>query len=162
MADWHFDVAGVDKPRGPNPKPRIDYGRNFRSGIIDNVPPAMLPDAYAVLVPQVDKDGNEIGGVRMPDVEVPLATATGWALRAKNTGGAGELCYLDGSYIPFAKDAAERIATHDNRLSVDERYHDKDDYVGQIKRSAEKLEKSGYILSEDRQRIIERAEALSW
>jgi hypothetical protein len=115
-----------------------------------------------VLIPQVDNDDNEIGGVRLPDIEVPVATATGWALRAKDAGGAGELCYLDGSYIPFAKNKAERIAKHDNRLSLEERYRDKADYVGQIAHSAEALEKSGYILAEDRQRIIERAEAMPW
>jgi hypothetical protein len=162
MADWHFDVAGVDRPEAPNWKPRVDYGPNFQKGIIDKVPPETLPDTYMVLIPQVDNDDNEIGGVRLPDIEVPVATATGWALRAKDAGGAGELCYLDGSYIPFAKNKAERIAKHDNRLSLEERYRDKADYVGQIAHSAEALEKSGYILAEDRQRIIERAEAMPW
>jgi hypothetical protein len=75
-----------------------------------------------------------------------LGTATGWALRAKDAGGAGELCYLDGSYIPFAKAKAERIANRDNRLSLEEHYRDKADYVSQIARSAEALEKSGYII----------------
>ena len=121
-----------------------------------------MSEVYTVLIPQVDNDGNEIGGVRLPDVEVPLATATGWALRAKDAGGAGELCYLDGSYIPFAKTKAERDANHDGRLSLEERYRDKTDYVGQVAHSAETLEKSGYILAEDRQRIIERAGSLPW
>ncbi len=121
-----------------------------------------MPDAYTVLVLQVDKDGNEIGGVRLPDIEVPTATATGWALRARDAGGAGELCYLDGSYIPFAKTKTQRIANHDNRLSLEERYRDKVDYVRQITRSAEGLEKSGYILAEDRQRIIDRVQATPW
>ena len=162
MADWHFDIAGVDRPEGPNGKPRIDYGPNFQKGFIDKAPPETLPEAYTVLIPQVDKDGNEIGGVRLPDIEVPVATATGWALRAKDAGGAGELCYLDGSYIPFARTKVERIAKHDNRSSLEERYRDKADYVGQIARSAEALAKSGYILAEDRRRIVERVEALPW
>ncbi len=162
MADWHFDIPGVDRPEAPNGKPRVDYGPNFQKGIIDKVPPETLPEAYTVLVPQVDKDDNEIGGVRLPDIDVPVATATGWALRSKDAGGAGELCYLDGSYIPFSKTKAERIAKHDNRLSLEERYRDKDDYVRQIANSAEALEKSGYLLTEDRQRIIEAAAAKPW
>jgi hypothetical protein len=162
MKDWRFEVAGVERPKGPNGKARFDYGPGFAKGVIGKVLPATLPDAYAVLVPQVDKDGNEIGGVRLPDIAVPVATATGWALRARDAGGAGELCYLDGSYIPFAKTKAERTATGDNRAALDERYHGKADYVAKTKRAAEALEKSGYILAEDRARIVERAEARPW
>jgi hypothetical protein len=162
MADWHFSVPGVDRPEAPNGKPRIDYGPNFQKGMIEKVPPETLPEAYTVLIPQVDKDDNEIGGVRLPDIEVPVATATGWALRTKDAGGVGELCYLDGSYIPFAKSKDERVAEHDSRLSLEERYRDKDDYVGQVAQSAEALEKSGYILAEDRQRIVETATAKPW
>jgi hypothetical protein len=109
-----------------------------------------------------DQDGNEIGGVRLPEVAVPIATATGWALRGKNAGGTGELCYLDGSYIPFAKTKTERLAKGDNRLSLEERYQGKTDYVAQITRAAEALEQSGYILAEDRQRVIDQAAALPW
>lgn len=162
MADWHFDVAGVDRPKAPNPKPRFDYGPDFAKGIIGRVLPDMLPGAYSVLVPQVDKDGNEIGGIRLPDIAAPLATATGWAVRAEDAGGAGELCYLDGSYIPFAKTKAERMAQGDRRLSLEERYRDKADYLTQTRRAADALEKAGYILAEDRQRIVDRAEALPW
>lgn len=162
MADWHFDVVGVDRPEAPNGKPRFDYGPDFVKGIISKVPPDALAGSYGVLVPQVDQDGNEIGGIRLPEIMAPLATATGWALRAKKAGGAGELCYLDGSYIPFAKTKAERLAKGDNRLSLEERYHGKADYVAQMARAAEAVEQSGYILAEDRQRIIDRAAALPW
>jgi len=162
MRGWRFDVAGVERPKAPNGKPLFDYGPDFAKGIIDKVLPATTARAYTVLVPQVDRDGNEIGGVRLPEIIVPLVTATGWALRAKNAGGAGELCYLDGSMIPFAKTKAERLAKGDHRLSIEERYHTKADYVARIKRAAETLEKAGYVLAEDRQRIVERAEALPW
>jgi Alpha/beta hydrolase domain len=137
-------------------------GPDFAKGIISKVPPAVLAGAYTVLVPQVDRDGNEIGGIRLPDITVPLATATGWALRARRAGGAGELCYLDGSYIPLAKIKSERITMGDNRLSLEERHRDKADYVAQITRAAEALEKDGYILAEDRRRIIDRADAAPW
>jgi Alpha/beta hydrolase domain len=162
MADWHFDVAGVERPQAPNGKPLFDYGPDFAKGIIDNVLPEKTAQAYTVLVPQVDADGNEIGGVRLTDIAVPLATTTGWAVRSEDAGGAGELCYLDGSMIPFAKTKAERLAKGDKRLSVEERYRTKADYVARVTRAVEALEKAGYILAEDRQRVIERAEALPW
>jgi hypothetical protein len=162
MKDWRFEVAGVERPKAPNGKPRFDYGPEFSKGVIDTVLPKTTAQAYTVLVPQADADGNEIGGVRLPDIAVPLATATGWALRAKDAGGAGELCYLDGSYIPFAKTKAERLAKRDARPSLEERYRGKADYVARVTQAATSLEKAGYILAEDRERIIARAQALSW
>jgi alpha/beta hydrolase family protein len=162
MREWRFDVLGVDRPEAPNGKPRFDYGPDFAKGIIGKVPPSTLPGAYVVLVPQVDQDGNEIGGVRLPAIAVPLKTATGWSVRAKNAGAAGALCYLDGTEIPFAKTKAERLATGDNRLSLEERYPDKADYVARTKRAAKALEKSGYLLAEDGQRIVDQAQSLPW
>jgi len=162
MKDWRFQVAGVERPKAPNGKPRFDYGPEFSRGLIDTVLPKTTAQAYTVLVPQVDADGNEIGGVRLPDIAVPLATATGWALRAKDAGGAGELCYLDGSYIPFAKTKAERLDRHDTRPSVEERYRGKADYVARVTKAAASLETAGYVLAEDRERIIARAQALNW
>jgi Alpha/beta hydrolase domain len=162
MAAWRFDVAGVERPKAPNGKPRFDYGADFRKGVIDKVLPALRPGAYAVLVPQVDNDGNEIGGVRLPDIAAPIATATGWAVRAKESGGAGELCYLDGSYFPFARTKAERLAKGDTRLSLEERYRTASDYVAQTRHAADALESAGYLLPEDGQRIIDKAAATRW
>ena len=68
----------------------------------------------------------------LPDVAVPTATATGWSVRSAGAGGAGELCYLDGSYLPFAKTKAEREATGDGRLSLEERYHGPADYAAKV------------------------------
>ncbi len=162
MKDWKFQVAGVERPKAPNGKPRFDYGPAFGKGIIDTVLPKTTAQAYTVLVPQVDADGNEIGGVRLPEIAVPMATATGWAVRSKDAGGAGELCYLDGSYIPFAKTKAARLQTHDTRPSLEERYRGKADYVARVTSAAASLEKAGYLLAEDRERIVAKAQALSW
>ena len=71
-------------------------------------------------MPKTDSDGNEIAGVRLPDVTVPLATYTGWALRSGAQANDG--CEGAGQYIPFAKTKAERLASGDPRLSVEERY----------------------------------------
>ena len=57
------------------------------------------------LVTQVDGDGNERAGVRLPELAVPLATYTGWNFRSPAIGGADQLVNLLGSAIPFARDA---------------------------------------------------------
>jgi hypothetical protein len=77
MAAWRFHVTGVTTPLEPNPRPRLDYGPGYDKGIIGNVLPAILLGGYRVLVPQVDSDGNELGGIRLPDVSVPVATLMG-------------------------------------------------------------------------------------
>src|SRR5207248_1129877 len=100
-----------------NPRSRLDYGPRFAKGIIDKVLPITLKDSYRVLVPKIDSDGNELAGVRVPEVAVPAGTATGWNVRAADAGGAGELCYLQGSFVPFARTKAEREAKKDPRLS---------------------------------------------
>lgn len=155
-------VPGVSLPKGPNAKPRVDYGPDFAAGVFSKVLPEALPDGYRVLVPKVDADGNEIGGIRLPDVTVPTGTATGWAVRTASAGGAGELCYLDGFFLPFAKTKAEREARGDPRPSLAERYRDAADYAARIQASAAALQREGYILAEDAQRIAERAAAVSW
>ena len=100
----------------PNPMAQFDYGSKFADGIIDTVPPAPHAFRYTVLVPAIDADGNELAGLRLPEQAVPAATTTGWSLRSAEGGAAGELCYLDGIALPFARTAAERAATKDPRL----------------------------------------------
>src|SRR5258707_14496193 len=96
-------IPGFTPAKGPNLRPRFDYGADFAKGIIGNVLPVATADRYRVLVPKVDQDGNETSGIRLPDIAVPTATAMGWSVRSASAGGAGELCYLDGSYLPSAK-----------------------------------------------------------
>src|SRR5262249_51147577 len=104
-------IPGFTAAKAPNVRPRIDYGPDFATkGIFSKALPVALTDRYRVLVPKVDPDGNETSGIRLPDIAVPTATATGWSVRSASAGGAGELCYLDGSYLPFAKTKAEREA----------------------------------------------------
>ena len=101
---------------------------------------------YPLLVPKVDKDGNEIAGVRAVALQVPLATHAGWNLRAKGFI-EDELCYLNGQYIPFAKTKEEREKTSDPRLSIEERYKDQADYVVEER----------FLLQEDAERLIAAA-----
>lgn len=123
------------------------------------VPPAPVPGKeYTVLVPQVDEDGNDIDGIRLPFLEVPLGTHTGWSqLHA----GAGfpDSCGQHGTFLPFPNTKAERLAAGDPRKSIAERYKDQKHYVKEVAKAAKKLVKDGFLLEEDEERIVSRAEA---
>ncbi len=148
-------------PRAPNPMAPFDYGARIAEGIIDTVPPAPLEFRYGVRVPKVDADGNELAGLRLPEQAVPAATTTGWALRSAEAGAAGELCYLDGMALPFAKTAAERKAAKDPRPSLEERYGNRGEFVARLRHAARDLVRRGYYLEEDVERTVERA-ARAW
>ncbi len=90
---------------------------------------------YEILVPKVDADGNDIAGIRLPAVQVPVGTYTGWNLRPRGLA-EGELSGLLGSFIPFAKTKAQRRKTRDPRLSLEERYQNRADYVQRVSRAA--------------------------
>jgi hypothetical protein len=136
---------------------QFDYGKRAKLGVIDKVPPMAMKRGYAVLVPALDADGNEAGGLRLPEQAVPAATTTGWSLRSDQAGGAGELCYLDGFTAPFPATAAAREAAKDPRQSLAERYGDREKYAAKVREAALELEKGGYLLAEDIDGIVERA-----
>jgi hypothetical protein len=112
--------------------------------------------AYPVFVPKVDDAGNDLGGVRIPWVEAPLATYMGWNLRRPGFA-EGDLCDLNGSSIPLPATKAERLAKADPRLSLEERYPTPQAYVDQIKKSVDRLMQERLLLPEDAARILERA-----
>jgi len=150
-------LPGVGFPARPHKAYRVDYGPDFAArGIITRQPPAVGP-AYPILVPQVDADGNEIGGLRMPDVAVPLATYTGWNLYSEAYGPVDEIAHMSGSYIPFATTAEERVANGDPRPSIAERYASREEYLGRYAEAAMKLIDQGYLLSEDLPALLARA-----
>ena len=109
------------------------------------------------LVAQVDVDGNERAGIRLPEVAVPLATYTGWNFRSSKMGGTEQLVALLGSYIPLAPTKAEREATKDPRLSIGERYATRDFYMNKINAATAALVKDGYLLADDGQALAKRA-----
>src|SRR5262249_51048748 len=135
----------------------FDYGPNYyTSGIPTINPPVVTPSyqdnplngpIYPSFIPITDSDGNDIAGVRLPDVTVPLATYTGWALRAGPQAGDG--CEAAGQHIPFAKTKAERLATGDPRPSVEERYPSFAEYYSAVKRAIDGLIKDRLMLCED-------------
>src|SRR4029077_16647842 len=109
------------------------------------------------LVPQVDADGNERAGIRLPEVSVPLATYTGWNFRNSRIGGTDQLVSLLGSYVPFAQTKTEREARHDPRPSIEERYASRDQYMDLINKAAAALVKDGYLLAQDVPSVTKRA-----
>jgi hypothetical protein len=126
-----------------------DFGPDFLSrGIITQEPPK-FGAPYPVMVPQVDPDGNEIGGVLMPEVQVPLATYTGWNLRSKEVGAPDQLAVIEGSFLPFALTKTERMKNGDPRLSIEERYHNREDYLAKFTAAAQNLVREGYLLPLD-------------
>lgn len=144
--------------------PNFDRGPGFDSprdtGVISVLPPRLEDGGrrYEVLVPKVNADGNETDGVPSVTLEAPLGTYTGWNLRRAGFS-EGDLCFLNGSFIPFATTRAERMRTGDPRPSLEERYHDHAGYVAAVRAAASKLETQGWLLKEDGERAIAAAEA---
>lgn len=126
----------------------LDLGPHAATGI-GTFPAIQMGDAYPCVVSAVDQDGNEIGGIRMPDVEVPVATHTGFNVRHPDSGGAGQILEYVGLSLPFTKDAARRATLHDPRLSMAERYSSREDYLNRIRTAAGKLAQGRYLLEED-------------
>lgn len=111
------------------------------------------------LVPQVDGDGNDLGGIRDPDAAVPLATTTGWNFRGAAIGNPDDIYPLLGSYIPFARTQAGRGQAGDPRLSIEERYRDRADYLDRVRAAAIDLVKRRFLLEEDVDVVMARAAA---
>ena len=109
---------------------------------------------YPSFVPKTDKDGNDIAGIRLPELIVPLATYTGWALRSGVWANDG--CEGSGQYIPFAKTKADRIAAGDPRLSVEERYHSYSQYRGKLIAAIDGLVRDRFILCEETNDMLAR------
>ena len=123
----------------------------------DWVDPAPREDlAYGTLVSAVDADGNELAGIRLPAIAVPLGTHAGWNLyRAEPC----ELCDRDGSLLPFAKSRAEREASDDPRPSLEERYGSRETYVAKVKAAAAALLAERLLLPGDAEAYVRAAEA---
>src|SRR5262249_48526645 len=111
------------------------------------------------LVPKVDADGNELGGIRFPEITVPLATYTGWNFRNPAIGAPNEIYPLTGTYAPFAATKSAREKSGDPRLSIEERYTSRDAYLGEVTEAALKLIQEGYVLREDLAGIVNQAAA---
>ena len=139
------------------PKIQVPNQMNVIVARDDWVHPEPTPAVvYGARLPQVDADGNEIAGIRLPPIAVPIATYTGWNLY-KSPYPEGELCDREGSYLPFAASRAARKAAGDPRLSLEERYGSRMAYVKQVEEAAQALVDARLLLPEDATRYIDEA-----
>ncbi len=153
----------VPEPGFINPLLDYDWGPRFdpndATGIPDHAPPR-IRQVLKMLVPRVNADGNEIGGVPLVLLDAPLGTYLGWNITA---GGErpfhqGKLCSYAGGMIPFAKTRAERMANNDPRLSLEERYADHAGYVAAVKKAAAQAVATGFLLAADADKLIAEAQ----
>ncbi len=156
-AGWP-SVPGFEIPDFPQTPYRLDFGPDWDRGIVTFEPP-LVGKPFSVLVPAVDADGNGRSGIRLPEIAVPLATYTGWNYRHPSIGAPDRLASEIGSYIPLPRTEAERQTSGDSRLSIEERYRDKNQYLGMITQAALGLVEKRFLLAEDLPEVIGRAAA---
>lgn len=141
-------LVPVAKVRFPE-LPGIPSPRKARAGVRLGNP--LWPDGAGageelpLLVPQVDKDGNDVAGIRMPDVSVPLATCTGWVFRPASMGAPHEMMPLKGSWIPFPITRQERERRRDPRAAIEERYPTKEAYMDRVEDALRRLVNEGFL-----------------
>ena len=158
LSAYNFpNIPGVNRPHEANDGYRLNFGPKWQDGILSIEPPR-VDEVFPAMVPQVDADGNEQDGVRLPEFAAPLATYAGWNLRDPSIGAPDQRVSFEASYIPFAKDAPEREKSGDPRKSIAERYSGHDDYISRFTTAADDLVKQRWILPEDRDAVIHRGE----
>src|SRR6266571_150540 len=142
-----------------NPVLDYDWGPDFdefdATGDPTNIPPP-IKSVIKMLVPRVDADGNELGGVPTVLRDAPLGTYLGWNITsgpgdASYDGRpfhAGQVCNYVGGMVPFAKTKAQRLAANDPRPSLEERYRNSHaGYVAAVKKAADNAACKGYLLA---------------
>ena len=142
------------------------YDHSEANGVPTNMPPP-IRHVIKMLVPRVDADGNELGGVPTVQVMAPLGTYLGWNVTAGpgDVGydgrpfHAGQVCNYVGGMVPFFKTKAQRLAAGDPRLSLEERYGTHDGYVAAVTKAANSAYAQGYLLAADRDALIAQAVA---
>jgi hypothetical protein len=153
-------LPGVKFPPRTLQAMRLDFGPEAHLGGTTMLPP-VPGKPYPALVSEVDEDCNDIAGIRLPEVSVPLATHTGWILRHPAIGNPilpiGVTGGLAGWTLPFCTTRAERLSKGDPRPSIEERYASKDDYLRRVRVAAQRLVAEGYLLEEDVESVTKRA-----
>ena len=128
-----------------------DFGPDYPKGILANIPAKPTGSYYKASVPKVDKYGHEIAGIRLPEIEAPIGTSSGWALRPAAFGGSSN--GLDGAegagqFVPFAKDDASKAAG-DSRPSITALYGTKAAFVAARTKAANDLRARRLLLDND-------------
>jgi hypothetical protein len=173
LADWKFpEIPGVNKPHEISLAYHLTREERVVHLTLDKPGSASAPETrvlepprvgnpFTVLAPQSDSDGNDLGGVRLPELQVPLATYTGWNLRDPSIGAPEQRVSFLGSWIPLARTAEERKKSGDPRLSIAERYKSQEEYMSKFEQAAKKLVVERFLLREDLPAILERGR-LEW
>jgi len=134
---------------------RLDFGPDAEQGIVKY--PPVESGTYPIVVSTMDADCNDVAGIRLPDISVPLATYTGWNVRHDSMGQGGLMTSgapLFGTTLVFPRTRAERESTGDPRESIEERYASKPDYLARVRAAAEALVEQRYLLAEDIERVV--------
>ena len=168
----HWVRQGVEPPPSSHPKlsdgtlvqqakikfpplPNVNFPIHVPGGMRIDLPGPI--SALPFLVPNVDADGNDVGGIRLPEQAVPLGSYTDSAFRGEKMGATDTLIAMTGSYIPFAKTKAERQASGDPRLSIEERYTSRADYQKKVEEYANRMVAQHYLLAEHVKPIVDKA-----
>jgi len=141
-------IPGYSFPQHPLRALHLNFGPDWPKGIVGIEPPE-VGKPFVVSVPAVDADGNARAGIRLPQIAVPLATYAGWNYRDPSIGAPDRLAGEIGSYIPLPRTRADRERTGDPRQSIEERYRNRDEYVGRFAAATLDLVNRGYVLAED-------------
>jgi len=137
--------ADVRAPRWPRVPQVLDFGPDFAARKIVTIEPPKEGAAYPILVAQVDRDGNEVGGLRLPELETPLGVYTGWNLRAPSIGSPDRMIAFTGSFFPY--DSAK----------IKQRYGSRDAYLTRFRQAGQKLSAQRLVLASDLPQMVERA-----
>ncbi len=150
-------IPGFAIPKAPMTTYRLDFGPAWPKRV--TIEPPKLGAPFVSRVPAVDEAGNDRGGIRLPQIAVPLATHTGWNYRRPSIGAPDRLASEIGSYLPLPKTRAERERTGDARQSIEERYPNRQAYLDRIAAAARELVEQRYLLADDVPELIARAQA---
>ena len=154
-APFFRSLPGVTFPERIVRPMQLDFGPDLARGIAAFPPKIGAP--YRTYVSAVDADGNEVAGIRPPELAVPLATYCGWNPRHPEQGGAGDVMSMMGSTLPFPRTRAEREKSGDPRRSIEERYPSRAAYLEKVREATQKLVAARHVLAEDVDAIVERA-----
>jgi len=149
-------IPGVRFPDRHGRPARLDFGPEIARGVATELPPK-IGAQYPSYVSAVDRDGNEVAGIRPVELGAPLATFTGWNPRHPEQGAPGDLMAMIGSTLVFPRDRAEREQRGDPRVSIAERYASRAAYLAAARAAATALVAAGHALQEDVEAMLERA-----
>jgi hypothetical protein len=157
VLDWFDGLPGMNTPARDRlwVLRTVDLGPAAEEGIARF--PIREGEAYPCFVAAVDADGNEVAGLRLPDVTVPVGTHTGWNPRAPETGAPEQVVPMQGFSRFLAATREQREAVGDPRLSLEERYESRESYLQRVRAEAERLVSERYVLAEDVERVVASA-----